>query len=139
MTATDFNERLAQANLITKTDFDAKLSSLNRKITSNKSKSLLVENELKKLKTFDSSYFIGKSHFEEDVTQHYLVFKPVHKYLKLIANTIYISSWKSKGLSDENIKPSSTSDKSLSPVVDYHGTKRRLKFSGSCLEQDKIT
>ena len=42
-----FNARLAQANLITKTDFDAKLSSLNRKITSNKSKHLLVENELK--------------------------------------------------------------------------------------------
>ena len=32
-----FNVRLAQANLITKTDFDAKLSSLNRKITQNKS------------------------------------------------------------------------------------------------------
>ena len=31
-----FNVRLAQANLITKTDFDAKLSSLNRKITENK-------------------------------------------------------------------------------------------------------
>ena len=30
-----FNARLAQANLITKTDFDAKLSSLNRKITAN--------------------------------------------------------------------------------------------------------
>ena len=30
-----FNARLAQANLITKTDFDAKLSSLNRKITQN--------------------------------------------------------------------------------------------------------
>ena len=55
-----FNARLAQANLITKTDFDAKLSSLNRKITSNKSKHLLVENELEKLKTFDSSYFIDK-------------------------------------------------------------------------------
>ena len=41
-----FNRRLAQANLITKTDFDAKLSSLNRKITENKSKHLLV-------KTFD--------------------------------------------------------------------------------------
>ena len=48
------NARLAQANLITKTDFDAKLSSLNRIITTNKSKHLLVENELKKLKTFDS-------------------------------------------------------------------------------------
>ena len=65
-----FNVRLAQANLITKTYFDAKLSSLNRKITASKSKYLLVENELKKLKTFDSSYFIGKSHFEEDGTQN---------------------------------------------------------------------
>ena len=40
-----FNARLAQENLITKTDFDAKLSNLNKKITSNKSKHLLVENE----------------------------------------------------------------------------------------------
>ena len=31
-----FNARLAHTNLITKTDFDAKLSSLNRKITQNK-------------------------------------------------------------------------------------------------------
>ena len=58
-----FNARLAQVNLITKTDFDAKLSSLNRKIRANKTKNLLAENELKKLKTFDSSYFTGKSHF----------------------------------------------------------------------------
>ena len=89
-----FNARLAQANLITKTDFDAKLSSLNRKITANKSKNLLVENELKKLKTFDSSYFIGKSHFEEDGTQNYLVFQPINRYFKVIANTDYVSSWK---------------------------------------------
>ena len=81
MAASVFNARLAQANLITKTDFDAKLSSLNRKITSNKTKHLLVENELKKLKTFDSSYFRGKSHFEEDGTENYLVFQPIHRLL----------------------------------------------------------
>ena len=46
-----FNARLAPANLVTKTDFDAELSSRNRKITSNKSKHLLAEKELKKLKT----------------------------------------------------------------------------------------
>ena len=45
-----FNAKIAQANFVTKTDFDAKLSSLNRKITSNKTKHVLVENELKKLK-----------------------------------------------------------------------------------------
>ena len=39
-----FNARLAQSNLMKKTDFDAKMSSLNRKTTSNKSKYSLVEN-----------------------------------------------------------------------------------------------
>ena len=82
-----FNVRLAQAKLITKTELDAKLSSLNRKITSNKTKHLLVENELNKLKTFDWSYFIGKSCFDEDVTQNYLVFQSLNKYFKLITNT----------------------------------------------------
>ena len=51
-------------------------------------KSLLVENELKKLKPFDSSYFIGKSHFEEDGTQNYLVFQPINRYFKAIANLV---------------------------------------------------
>ena len=111
-----FNARLAQANLITKTDFDAKLSSLNRKITANKSKHLLVENELKKLKTFDSSYFRGKNYFKEDGAQNYLVFWPMYKYLKKISNTDNISEWKSKGLSDEVIKPP---DNSLAPTLGY--------------------
>ena len=41
---------------MTKTDFDAKLSTLNRKITSNKARHLLTENELKKLKAFDQQW-----------------------------------------------------------------------------------
>ena len=65
---------------MTKTDFDAKLSSLNKKVTKNKTKHLLVKNELGKLKTFHLSYFIGKSHFEEDGTKNYLVLQPLNKY-----------------------------------------------------------
>ena len=53
-----FNAKLAQVNLITKTDFDAKLSSLNRKITENKSKHLLVENELDLLLTLLQLVFL---------------------------------------------------------------------------------
>ena len=64
---------------MTKTDFDAKLSSLNIKITANKSKHVLVENELKKLETFDSRYFRGKSHFKKDDTQNYLVFQTIQR------------------------------------------------------------
>ena len=123
-----FTARLAQANLITKTDFDAKLSSVNRKITTNKTKHLLVENELNKLKTFDSSYFIGKSHFDEDGTQNYLVFQPLNKYFKLITNTLSILSWQSKGLSTENFDPPTTS---LSPSINYVGNEIRVTFNGS--------
>ena len=115
-----------------KTDFDAKLSSFNRKITEKKTKHLLVENELKKLKTFDSSYSIGKGHFEEDGTQNYLVFQPLNKYFKLITNTLSILSWESKGLSTENIDRPTTS---LSPSINYVGNKIRVKFNGSYLKQ----
>ena len=87
-------------------------------------KHLLVENELNKL-TFDSSYFIGKSHFEEDVTQGYLVFQPLSKYFKLITNTLSILSWQSKRLSTENIDRPTTS---LSPSINYVGNKIRVKF-----------
>ena len=112
--------------MITKTDFDSKLSSLNRKITANKSKQLISENELKKLRTFDVSYFIGKSHFEEDGTQSYLVFQPIQRYFKQIAtDTEYISSWKSKGFSNEDITPPTTSDNRLTPALSYYGTKTR--------------
>ena len=58
---------------------------LTEKITPNKSKHLLVQNELKKLKTFDSSYFIGKSHFEEDGAQNEIVFQPMYRYFKMTA------------------------------------------------------
>ena len=85
---------------MTKTDFDAKLSSLNRNITKNKSKHLLVENELKKLKTFDLGYFIGNSHLEEDGAQNYLIFQPLYKYFEVVTNTDF-ASWKSKGLPNE--------------------------------------
>ena len=65
LTAQNFAARLKQANLLTNTDFDDKLKSLNQKINSNKTKNLLVEDELKKLQTFDSIYFGERSHFEE--------------------------------------------------------------------------
>ena len=121
---TYYNTRVAE--------IDTKLSSLNRKITPNKTKHLLVENELSKLKTFDSSYFIGKSHFEEDGTQNYLVFHPINKYFKFNTNALDLLSWQPRGLSTETIDPPTTS---LSSLIDYVGNKIRLKFTGSCLKQ----
>ena len=126
--------------MITKTDFDSELSNLNRTITKNKTDHLFGQHELNKLKTLNSSYFIGNSHFDEDSTQNYFVFQPMSRYFKIMANTKFISSWKSKGLSDETITPYYTSVNSLTPLIDHYGTRIRLKFNGSCLKKpNKLT
>ena len=75
----------------------------------------------------------------EECSQSYLIFQPLYRYFKTVTNTNYISSWKSKGLSAESIKPPTTSDNSLTPALNYYGTKTRVKFTGSCLKQSKIT
>ena len=92
---------------------------------------------MNKLKTFDRSYFLGKSHFDEHGTQNYLVFQPLNKYFKLITNALSILSWQSKGLSTETIDSPTTS---FSPLINYAGNKIRVKFGGSCLKQsNKLT
>ena len=96
---TGFDSKLAQANVIMKNNFDAKI--------------IEVENNIKKLQTFDSSYFRGKNYFDENGTQNYLVFLPISRFFRLIATKEYISSWKSKELSNETITPYTTSDKVL--------------------------
>ena len=118
-------------------EFDSRLLSLNKKTTENKTDHLIVQNELNKLKTFDSSYVIGKSHFDEDGTQNYLVFQAIIRHFKVnrITNTDYASSWESKGLSAEAIKPPTISDKILTPELNYYGAKTREKFNKSCLKQ----
>ena len=44
--------------------------------------------------------------------------------MNTILNTDYILSWKSKGLSAESLKPPTTSDNSLTPELNYYGTKQ---------------
>ena len=84
LTIENFKARLKQADLVTKTEYETKLQDISKRITSNKSRHLLVENELRKLQKFDAGYFRGKNHFEEDSTRNYLVFQLVYKYFKTI-------------------------------------------------------
>ena len=97
---------------------------------------------MKKLQTFDSTYVRGKNHFEDDVTQNYLVFQPTYRCFQRVAGVgigNYIYFWKRKELSDENIKAPTTSDYRHNPQFSYLGNKTRKEFEGSCLKQDKIT
>ena len=61
------------------------------------------------------------------------------RYFKLNNNTSNILLWKSKGLSDNANKLSSTSNNSLTLTINYYyPSKMRVKFTGSCLKQDKV-
>ena len=100
----------------------------------------MLKNNWKKKKTFDSSCFRGKVYFENDGIQNYLVYQPIHRYFVGIkSNSDSLVEWKSKGLSNESIKVPRTGTIFLGPLLDYLGNKTRLKFSGSCLKQDKVT
>ena len=66
----------------------------------------------------------------------------MYRYFKRITgvgNGNYIYYWKSKGLSDERTNSITASIYSVTPFLDYYGTKTRVEFSGSCLKQDKVT
>ena len=77
---TGFDSKLAQENVITKRNFDAKI--------------IEHENNIKKLQTFDSSYFNGKNYFDEDGTQNYLVFLLISRYFKSMKNISHHGSLK---------------------------------------------
>ena len=51
--------------------------------------------------------------FMKMVHRNCLVSQPLNKNFKVIANTDYVSSWKSKRLSAETIKPPTTSEKTV--------------------------
>ena len=60
------------------------------------------------------------------------------KYFKL--NTVVgvidrVLSWQSKEMSNESIKPPTTSNNSLNPRLSYYGSKIRVQFTRSCLRQ----
>ena len=128
--------------LIRKPEFDFKLTGVSDTVTKNKTKHLLIENELKKLQKFDAVYFRGKSHFEEDGRQNYLVFQPIYRYFRRIigvGSDNYIYFWKFISLSDERLNCNTAFNYKSSPELSYYGTKIRVEFNGSCLKQDKVT
>ena len=97
-------------------------------------KVLLLENEITKYTPLNC-YFVSKPYFGDDSYQSYLIFQPMFRYLKFGTNSQNISSWGSKGLSDEETKVVN----GLYISVNYVNEKLHLKFEGSSLAQTKVT
>ena len=66
----------------------------------------------------------------------------MRKYFKIntVANIIDpVLSWRSKGVSNEDIKPPTASNYGLNPKLSYYGTEIRVQFTRSYLRQPNFT
>ena len=101
LTAESFEARLNQGDLVKKTDFDNKLASSNRRITSNKTKHLEIQKKLNGIITRDYKFFLGRIYFtNNDGSQNTFVYQPTLDALELKQDrgADYGLSWKSKGV-----------------------------------------
>ena len=65
---------------------------MNKKVATLATKAELKaeQDKIIKLEAFDSSYFCGKSHFEDDETQNYLVFQPMYRYFNKVGKSDHV-------------------------------------------------
>ena len=128
------------SNLLKKANYNAKMTKINTKFDK-------IDLEMKVLFDLNIKELINNNHLlrlgdilfnNDDGNQAYLIFQPVRKYFETGNNSAYISEWKSKGLSNEDIKPPKVGNNNLTPQINYYGHNLRAIFSESCLQQSKI-
>ena len=107
-----------------------------KKITTLTLKTVQNKIKLRNFRHFIQVTFV-ENNFENDGTQNYLVFQPVLRYFKEIANSDNIPSWKSKKMSDESIKHLAASNNSFAASLNFINTKIQAELDGICLRQEK--
>ena len=135
--------------MITKTDFDAKLKSISDRVTNIKSKDLLLDNELKKLKTLvDSTAKIKFDEVQKEnsfnrgffcyLQQSYLFYDCKMGLFQFTVGKI--STWKSTAifnyLGNSNMNAVGDS-KSVLPELKNDG-RMHVSLSGSYFQQNKV-
>ena len=103
----NFAARFTQVNLVNKTDFDNKLISFNREITSNKTKYFEAQKKLNSLITKDYKTFLGRIYFtSNDGSQSTFIYQPSRDALELKKDksTDYFLSWKPKRIINSTLK-----------------------------------
>ena len=97
---------------------------------------------MKNLKTFDLNCSLGKIPFGKDAIQTYLVFQPKTDILKRLLMLVMAITFITGNLKDcliKKINSIKTPNHGITPNLRHYGTRARVEFSGSCLEQDKVT
>ena len=137
--------------MITKTDFDTKLKSVSDRVTNNKSKDILLDNELKKLKTpIDSSEKIKLNDVQKEIsfirgfisyTQNSnLVYEC--KISSMKPSFYGILYWNPNNIydnSDKNQLTAVKNTKNVAPDIKNTNGQLYVSFDGNYFEQDPIT
>ena len=136
-------------SLIRKTDFDAKLKNISDRVTNNKSKDILLDNELKRLKALVGSTAKTKSDegqiadsftrgFYYYLQQRYLVYEC--KVRSFNFSNGKISEWKSAGIfnysKDSNMR-GIEDPKTRLPELKNYG-RMQVSLFGNYFEQNKV-
>ena len=138
-------------SLIAKTDFDIKLKNISDRVTNNKSKDLVLDNELKKLKTrVDSSEKIKINDIQKEISF-------VRRFISYTQNSnlVYeckvssmkpffscILEWKPKDIyhnSNKNVLNSVQNTKNVAPDIKNINRQLYVFFNGNYFIQDLIT
>ena len=83
LTPENFVERLKQANLVNKTDFDNKITNFNKRITSNKTKYLEVRKKLNSPIAKNYNFALGRIYFtSNDGSQITFLYQATLAYLE---------------------------------------------------------
>ena len=139
VTSENFAARIKQANFVTKTEFDNKLTSFNKRSTSNKTRHLEVEKKLTSLITKDYNFFFGRVHFtSNDGFWNMFAYQPTLNVSesKIDKCTEYIIGWKSKGLHNSKLI---ALHGAFSPNAKYFGNEIGIQFNNTSLVREKIS
>ena len=137
LTSEKFTARLKQANLASKSDIAnfIKKTDLNKNELNELSKKVKAISTKGLTKDLINKFSIlnGANYFALGIFQNYLVFIPAKKYIKYFTGTNWIDSWKSNGMSEENIKNITKSDSNFPPTFVDHHALPDINFNGHCL------
>ena len=78
-------------------------------------------------------------YFSLGIFQNYLVFIPAKKYIKYFSGTTRIASWKSNGMSEENIETITKSKSNFAPTLVDHNVLPDINFNGHCLIKNNLS
>ena len=81
----------------------------------------------------------GTKYFSSGIFQNYLVFIPTKKHIKYYSSTTRINSWKSNGMSEENVENKTKLHSNFARIFVDHHVLPDINFNEHCLINNNVS